>query len=307
MPTTEAVPTGLGWSEDTWGSLLRAIKAKKCTPFIGAGACVPFLPTGRKIAQQWADEEGYPFDDKTNLVRVAQYLAVKCGAMDPKLRIKEIFDTFKQRPDFSSPCQAHSLLADLNLPVYITTNYDDYMFEALRQRNRKPRRDVCRWRVDRQRDAQPATPMPEPTVDEPLVFHLHGVLDDDQSMVLTEDDYLEFLMNVSADPARIPPRIERAFTESKLLFMGYSLDDMNFKVLFRKLALYMQRSGGARHIAVQLAPTPGDSAQESIARAERQSLYLRDQLKQKDVEVYWSTCEQFAKELRTRWEAVKNG
>ena len=34
-------------------------------------------------------------------------------------------------PDFRAPSEPHAVLADLPLPIYMTTNYDDFMVKAL--------------------------------------------------------------------------------------------------------------------------------------------------------------------------------
>ena len=39
----------------------------------------------------------------------------------------------------------------------------------------------------------------KPSQDKPLVYHLHGELNNPQSMVLTETDYLDFLINLSKE------------------------------------------------------------------------------------------------------------
>jgi SIR2-like domain len=39
-------------------------------------------------------------------------------------------------------------LADLNLPIYITTNYDYFIEEALKAKGKQPISDFCRWNED---------------------------------------------------------------------------------------------------------------------------------------------------------------
>jgi hypothetical protein len=38
-----------------------------------------------------------------------------------------------------------TVLAELPLPVYMTTNYDSFMFEALCFKGKDPRLELCRW------------------------------------------------------------------------------------------------------------------------------------------------------------------
>src|SRR5262245_64077728 len=62
-----------------------------------------------------------------------------------------IIKEFKKRveevgpPDFNNPLKPHSFFADLPVPVYLTTNYDDFMEPALRNRKRDPQQALCRW------------------------------------------------------------------------------------------------------------------------------------------------------------------
>jgi hypothetical protein len=203
------------------------------------------------------------------------------------------------------------LLADLPLPVYITTNYDDFMMQALRRAqsaagsNKVPIREVCRWNkhIEGQLKGKPSvfksTKSSKISVQSPVVFHLHGHTDLAESMVLTEDDYLDFLVNISKDEDMIPPRIEEAMVRSSLLFLGYRLSDWNFRVLFRSLVSYLERSMTRAHISVQLVPLKENAPDEQKRKAQDYLHRYYDDLK---IRVYWGTADEFAKELRDRWE-----
>jgi len=53
-------------------------------------------------------------------------------------------------------------------------------------------------------------------------------------------------MRLSTDQHILPPRIQEAFTDSTLLFLGYGLADWNFRVLFRALVEYLDRAAPVR-------------------------------------------------------------
>ncbi len=298
-----------GLNRGDWEGLLYAIRYKECTPFLGAGACHGVLPLGKDIAERWAKEYNYPFPDSYNLIRVAQYVAIISGHNTPKYKI---IDEFKDRvvPNFSNPNEPHRVAASLRLPVYITTNYDDFMVQAIRYDDarrglsdpsykvRSPRQALCKWHLVQQRKPPSLDLDFEPTEEQPVVFHLHGNVNEVNSMVLTEDDYLDFLMNISETESLIPSRIQEAFGSSSFIFLGYSLEDMNFKVLFRKLGPYMRRSEGARHVSVQIRPREDQSIQEQVERATKQREFLERNFDLQNVKVYWGTCEQFAEELQ---------
>jgi hypothetical protein len=98
------------------------------------------------------------------------------------------------RPDFRAPDEPHRMLAELPLPVYVTTDYDSNMMEALKtQPMREPKRELCRWWGDSRDQPSIFDSSYEPTVANPVVFHLHGHMDTPESMLVTEDDYLDYV------------------------------------------------------------------------------------------------------------------
>lgn len=287
-------------TEDDWYALLQGISDESCTPFLGAGVCHPTLPLGGEIAREWARAEGYPLDDPHDLARVAQFLAVKHrNPMLPKLRLLERLNIDGVGPATDAPCEPHTILAALPFPIYLTTNYDDFMFRALeRQPGKAPQRDFCRWNDLPRVKAAPRVLGRETTYDpskeEPLVYHLHGYHKVRESLVLTEEDYLIYMVNVWGDQQdhdRLPPRIHEAFVMS-LLFIGYSLADWDFRMLFQWAV--MSTASGLRNISVTVQlPEPDDAKRE----------FLVQSCDQKLIRVYWGTAEQFAADLRERWEA----
>jgi SIR2-like protein len=285
--------------EKDWNILLQRIKNGKCTPFLGAGACFGTLPLGANIAQEWAEKYGYPLKDRDSLIRVAQYMAVTQDVMIPKEEIIEQFKKVKL-PDgfFKAPDEPHGVLADLPLPVYMTTNYDDFMMKALESRYKDPKREMCRWNklIKDQPSIFGSQPGFKPTPANPVVFHFHGHNEVPESLVLTEDDYLEFLAEITRDPDLLPSRIQEAMKASSFLFIGYSLADWNFRVLFQGLK---QRLQGLLSVAVMLPP-PGDS--EETRQKEKAQNYMKHYYEAMDLRVYWGTAREFAAELRKRWE-----
>ena len=122
-----------------WDILLRRIRDGKCTPFLGAGVNAGVLPLGSEIARQWAAQDKYPLEDGTDLARVAQFLAVSSrDKMFPKEEIVKSFEGVAP-PDFSARDDPQGALADLPLPVYMSTNYDDFMAKALKSRGKDPK------------------------------------------------------------------------------------------------------------------------------------------------------------------------
>ncbi|GIK76023.1 MAG: hypothetical protein BroJett021_50110 [Chloroflexota bacterium] len=291
-------------SETDWEDLLWFIKEEKCTPFIGAGACAGVLPLGADIARSWAEQYQYPLLDSHDLARVAQFLAIARYEMFPKDTIKRQFGSVAP-PNFNDPAEPHAVLASLNLPIYITTNYDSFMLEALKHRKRQPVQEFCRWNNFPQVTGSRSVFEDgyQPTAANPLVYHLHGHIGMSQSLVLTEGDYLDFLIRLSRDQSLLPPPIRTALAGTSLLFVGYSLTDWNFRVLFRGLVGSLGASLGYTSIAVQLPP---NLSQIDMERARGYLNKYFDQLQQIRVSIYWGDVREFALELRQRWEKFRN-
>ena len=123
-------------------------------------------------------------------------------------------------------------------------------------------------------------------------------------MVLTEDDYLDFLIHISEDENLLPLRIRKAMTSSSLLFLGYKIADWDFRVLFRRIVGYLDKSTGRTHISIQIAP---EHEGISIEQQENMQKYLERYYAKDEVRVYWGSSREFAAELRRRWVENNNG
>lgn len=292
-----------------WNLLLSRIKSGKCTPFIGPGIHTN-VPDKDSIARQLAAEHNYPLADIHDLARVTQFLAAKGDFMVAKEKFSRHLTQAMPPPDFRNPYEPHRILASLPLPLYITANVDDYMVQALNKRGgKKVQQEICRW-YDDVRDVasifdQAGAVQIDPS--NPVVFHLYGCLTRGQerllnSLVLTEDDYLDFLANLSEDQNLLPPRILKAFTSTSLLFLGFRVSDWDFRILMRLIRGFLKRSQyGLKHVSVQLVPNrEGFSEQQKMQVQE----YLSDYFDNLKIQVHWGSCQEFLVELKERWEVV---
>ena len=230
---------------------------------------------------------GYPMSDCDNLARVAQYVA----ATDPSvlrsdyLRLLKrslcsylgIQPTEEQKRRFGNASLAetiagmdwaerslhvqevevHHLLAELPLPLYVTTNADSFMFEALRHRNRPARQAGPRWvQTDAGTPQYVLTPAPSPET--PYVLHLNGYDGDPEQrdhLVLSEDDHMAQFVRLSRDQGTIlPMNVLGMLSEHSFLFLGYGIDDWEFRVLLlgliRPIAQTSSRGQNSRRSAV---------------------------------------------------------
>ena len=274
-----------------WDDLLWAIEEGRCTPFLGAGACAPPLPTGRQLACEWAAEHGFPLSSGADdLARVAEFVALQAppNPMRPKFSIQRRLRAITT-PTFGGN-EPHSVLARLPIPVYLTTNYTDFMAEALRWVHRNPRVDFCRWTTTPSVRNHPPqfSKAFVPTALEPIVYHLHGHIDTAESYVLTETDYVAFLVEISRRSV-IPHQIERALANAALIFLGYGFGDWDFRVIFRGLV--------AEHDPVRQPGVTVLLKLDDAASTDYQERYFGELR----LHVYWGDALEFTTELWGRW------
>jgi hypothetical protein len=152
---------------------------------------------------------------------------------------------------------------------------------------------------DKQASVFSKEPDYRPTVQEPLVYHLHGLDLLPASMVLTEDDYLDFLVRVSWDKNVIPPRVAQALADSSLLLLGYRLQDWDFRVLFRGLITAKQAPRRRSNFSIQL--TTEQEAEEQITSVADARDFLEDYFSLGNFTIYWGDAKSFTEELWDQW------
>jgi hypothetical protein len=159
--------------------------------------------------------------------------------------------------------------------------------------------DICRWRpgvYDWPPSPFAAEPEYVPSVDRPLVFHIFGNVGAPDSLVLTEDDYLDYLVSVTEDKSLIPLPVRGALADSSLLLLGLGLDDWDARILLLTL---INREGAFKlqrytHIAAQVAPSGNVS---SPARARRYLERYFGKVRRPAIDIYWGTVDDFAVDL----------
>ncbi len=278
-------------TDSEWKRLIARINDGLCTPFLGAGVCYGTLPLGGEIARELAEKYRYPFEDREDLARVAQFIAVQEDHRTPKEELVERLEGIAP-PNFRDGDEPHGVLAELPFPVYLTTNYDDFMVKALEERRKRPYREMCRWNdliqdepsiFEKQLDYQPHPALP-------LVFHLHGHTRA-ESLVLTEDDYLRFLARMASDEKLLPEPVKKALRLPALLFVGYRLADWNLRVLLQGL-----RTTRETLSIVVMPPPKGPGPVQEVSQK-----YLERYYDEIGLRVYWGTAREFCGELRRRW------
>ena len=333
--------------DDIWEELLGNISFENCTPILGPGLIEFLAGPRREIARRWAESQGFPMAPHNlySLPHVARYLATIKSEGFPRQRLIEhlrgeiwsrhrdqlageaegakaehlvrVLGAQCRQADESEP---HQVLAQLPVKIYLTANPDDILFDALDAAGKDPQVALCPWhdQVRQPDSAFRADPDYVPSVDKPLVYHLFGRLDQPTSMVITEDDYFRYLIQISKEQEKgrrtsipslvgpgqgtdlgssIPPLVCQAWSESALLFLGFQIDDWVFRVLLHSLAGYGIWAR-PKSVAVQVDPEQGQFLQPDRA-ADYLKRYL-DKFRNLSTNVFWGSAQDFVAELRAR-------
>ena len=289
----------------------------------------PLIGSPREIARRWAEQYQFPMApyERDRLPDVAQYLAVNAGEYDFPRRelghylhqelvrrhfggvlpddlrratLEELLTVAWKRLCARNPDEPHAVLARLPFPVYISTTPNNLLAEALIAGREAPRggdllleRGAAAVSLGVRRRARL-----RPQRRAPLIYHLFGHLRQPESVVVAEDDFFDYLIGVTGNKDLIPPVVRRARTDSALLFLGFQLDDWDFRVLFRSIMGQEGRTRRKRyaHVAAQIDPE-----EERILEPGRARKYLESYFEDADVSIYWGDAVEFLQEMWRRW------
>ena len=186
------------------------------------------------------------------------------------------------------------MLAALRLPVYVSTNPDNLMADALRSPTCQPRVALSPRHAFDEEVSSDLDYTPSPA--EPLVFHLFGQLSDPASVVLTQDDYFQFLIDYTNNKSSVPRKVRARLTNAALLFLGFEISDWDFRVLFRSIMTGEGREllKEFAHVAVQIDPEREGSLDAARAKAFLKSSFG----KEVTFDIFWGSAEDFLKQLQ---------
>ena len=177
---------------------------------------------------------------------------------------------------------------------------------------KKPESDFCKWDEELTKYTKASgihsvfdDTYFKPTEERPLVYHINGDMNVPESMVLTEKDYFEFVINLnkSGEKDTMPSVIRTEFTTSSLLFIGYTIEDINFRTIFQGLLSFFTTLGTVyRKASITVQIPPRSSQKEQVIIQEYLEKYTNNMF---HVHVYWGTTFEFIEELDKRWGAFQ--
>jgi hypothetical protein len=241
------------------------VREGDCILFLGAGVHRPpqessgyVYPeeqrpcTTEELAKNLADECQYgmkfPEESCPKLERVSLYFQEELG------RDELVNSLNRYLKDGKKPSEALMMLARLPFKIFVTTNYDLLLDDALAECKKKAHRIV----YNPSPDVPTCDLRQDPTAQEPLVFKMHGDLEQRDSIVITDEDYITFVQRMSdKDPFHpVPQTVRYRMQRWPILFVGYSLGDYNLRLIFRTLRWHIDVANFPRAYAVDIHPDP---------------------------------------------------
>jgi len=216
----------------TLDDLARSIRDRKVLLFAGAGLSMSVgLPSWNQLVRHMREElglEGQPSGPAPTYQTLAEYYRITRGSIGP---LRSWMDrTWSVSEERVRTSRAHDLVVELDFPLIYTTNYDNNLEVAFRLHGREF------VKIANARDI--ANIAEGPT----QIVKFHGDFEDDESLVLAETDYFDRLAFES--PLDIKFRADAL--GRTLLFIGYSLSDLNIRLLLHRLWQTWRASGRAR-------------------------------------------------------------
>jgi hypothetical protein len=226
--------------------LLRAIQRKKCILLLGPGVAVPpGDPAGEPLTVQLARtlaaklrQEGKSVVSETDLAHVAEVYQRenRKGRAGLRMAVESFYAPYR---DTTTPL--HTDLAALPFALCVSTTPDRFLLTAFEQTPGKtPIYDFHNFQPDpkraRERPAFRSPPEREPEKS-PLVYDLYGSFDEPNSLVLTENHLLDFLVSVASHTPPLHPYVSTQFRDSTVsfLFLGFGFQHWYMRILLHVL------------------------------------------------------------------------
>ena len=230
------VPTA---SDHAITDIAKAVEAGECLLFLGLRIPTdpeddPSRTAERLLSEQLAEWLTYGTGGD-RLPQVAQQLEMERGRAEMLEHLLEAVRNPK-----AWPRDLVRRIARVPFPVIVTTAYDTLLEDELARAGRTVRRVVDCRRV------------PDDVPDQDLLVRLFGSLDEQESVVVTEDDLWDFFSNFHA----IADVLKSLFATRTIVFVGYDPGDDTFRHLYSEVGRFRAARAGGCYLVSSIVATP---------------------------------------------------
>ena len=222
-PGEEAVPH----------ELALAVKERRAILFAGAGLSMNVgLPSWQEFINRMGEELGLDTENllgpATSYHTLAEYYRIRQGSIGA---LRSWMDrNWKVSDEKVRASKMHALIVELEFPIIYTTNYDRNLEAAF-----------AAHRCDFVKVAN-ARDIAKTREGVAQIVKFHGDFDDDDSLVITETDYFNRL----AFDSPLDIKFRSDALGKTVLFIGYSMTDLNIRLLLHNVWRTWQTSGYAK-------------------------------------------------------------
>lgn len=305
---------------EKWKAICAQVNKGEFIPIVGPELGETVFGGTSELASSLAEAHAFPLatHERTDLAKVTQYIStnqnrkyareavengflrqlssrLEAGKGEAKKTLGELLQVACEK-SLADPENPYTNLAKLPASIYLNASYEPLLFRSLKASGRTPEALMCSWRGE----GVPQQPQPKtvtPTAEAPWVYHVFGLYGRPDTMVLTEDDFFDYLIATSRLDLLMPKLVGRLM-QCSLLFLGFRLDDWRFRVLFRMI---VTRQGTETmkllsHVGVQVNPDEQSMADVERARKYMES-YFQGGSDAPEISIYWGSAADFLKEL----------
>jgi hypothetical protein len=204
-----------------YDDLVEAIRRRGAILFVGAGVSKNVgVPSTAEIVNEIARQLDYDpqvFRSLADYRTLAEFYQLNKGNLGS---LRSWMDVSWHPHDVDVRTSAiHRLIVELSFPVIYTTNYDRWLEKAFEAYGKEYTKITNVGDVLKSREGVTQ------------IVKFHGDFDDDESIVLTESSFFERLDFGTA----LDIKLQSDVLGRPVLFVGYSLSDINIRYLFYKL------------------------------------------------------------------------
>jgi hypothetical protein len=307
---------------EKWKSICNSVRKGRFIPVLGPELGEDLFGGTSELANRLAEKHAFPLAsyERTDLAKVTQFIStnqdrnyasdavqnqflqqlterLNGGANSNTQRTPSVLLDLATQSCLSDQEHPYRILSNLPASIYLNASYVPLLFRSLKGVGKNPEAIVASWRgVDVPKQPQPKNAIP--AAETPWVYHIFGLFGRPDTMVLTEDDFFDYLIAASRLDLLLPTLVGRLM-QSSLLFLGFRLDDWRFRVLFRMIVTRQgtETMKELSHVGVQVNPDEQNFADVERTRRYFES-YFHGGTSAPEISVYWGSCADFLRQLQ---------